>query len=42
MRVLSVDKETVASAVVWSTMSYQNFNNYYATGWGNADPDPHA
>jgi hypothetical protein len=38
MRVLSVDKEKVASAVVWSTMYYQDFNNYYATGWGNAIP----
>ena len=38
MRVLSVDKEKVASAVVWSTMHYQDFNNYYATGWGNAIP----
>jgi hypothetical protein len=38
LRVLSVDKETVASAVVWSTMYYQDFNNYYATGWGTATP----
>jgi hypothetical protein len=38
LRVLSVDKETVASAVVWSTMYYQDFNNYYATGWGAATP----
>jgi hypothetical protein len=38
MRVLSVDKEKVASAVVWSTMYYQDFNNYYATGWGGAVP----
>ena len=38
LRVLSVDKETVASAVVWSTMYYQDFNNYYATGWGGATP----
>ena len=29
---------TVASAVVWSTMYYQDFNNYYATGWGAATP----
>ena len=42
MRVLSVDKETVASAVVWSTMYYQDFNNYYATGWGSAIADSHA
>lgn len=38
LRVQSVDKETVASAVVWSTMYYQDFNNYYATGWGGAVP----
>ena len=38
LRVLSVDKETVASAVVWSTMYYQDFNNYYATGWGTVTP----
>ena len=38
LRLQSVDKETVASAVVWSTMYYQDFNNYYATGWGAAVP----
>jgi hypothetical protein len=38
LRILSVDKETVSSAVVWSTMYYQNFSNYYATGWGTVTP----
>ena len=38
LRLLSVDKEKVPSAVVWSTMYYQDFNNYYATGWGGAIP----
>ena len=38
LRVLSVDKEMVSSAVVWSTMYYQDFNNYYATGWGTVTP----
>lgn len=38
LRVLSLDKETVPSVVVWSTMYYQDFNNYYATGWGAATP----
>ena len=38
LRVLNVDKETVPSVVVWSTMYYQDFNNYYATGWGAATP----
>ena len=38
LRLLNVDKETVPSAVVWSTMYYQDFNNYYAVGWQNATP----
>ena len=38
MRVLSVDKETVPSAVVWTSMNYQDFNSYYATGWVSAIP----
>jgi hypothetical protein len=38
LRLQSVDKEKVASAVVWTTMYYQDFNNYYATGWGGAVP----
>ena len=38
LRLVSVDKEKVYSAVVWSTMYYQDFSNYYATGWGTATP----
>ena len=38
LRLVGVEKEKVYSAVVWSTMYYQDFNNYYATGWGTATP----
>jgi hypothetical protein len=38
LRPLSVDKETVASAVVWTTTYYQDFNNYYAAGWQSSIP----
>jgi hypothetical protein len=38
LRVVSVEKEKVYSTVVWTTTSYQNFSNYYATGWQTATP----
>jgi hypothetical protein len=38
LKLLSVDKETVPSAVVWSTMYYQDFHSYYGTGWATATP----
>ena len=39
LRLLSVDKERVSSsAVVWSTVSYQSFSNYYATAWQTVTP----
>lgn len=38
LRVVSVDKEKVYSAVVWSTTYYQSFSNYYAAGWQTAAP----
>jgi hypothetical protein len=38
LRLLSVDKERVSSSVVWTSMSYQSFNNYYATAWQTVTP----
>jgi hypothetical protein len=38
LRPLSVDKERVASAVVWSTVYYQSFSNYYASAWQTVTP----
>jgi hypothetical protein len=38
LRLLSVDKERVASAVVWTSTSYQSFDNYYATAWHTVTP----
>jgi hypothetical protein len=38
LRLVSVDKETVHSAVVWSSMSYQSYSNYYAAGWQTVTP----
>ena len=33
MRLVSVEKEKVYSSVAWTTSYYQNFANYYGTGW---------
>ena len=38
LRVLGVDKERVSSSVVWTSVSYQSFNNYYATAWQTVTP----
>ena len=38
LRPLSVDKEKVSSAVVWSTTYYQSFSSYYATAWQTVVP----
>jgi hypothetical protein len=38
LRLLSVDKEKVSSSVVWTTIYYQNFSNYYATAWQTVTP----
>ena len=38
LRLVDVDKETVHSAVVWSSMSYQSYSNYYAAGWQTVTP----
>jgi hypothetical protein len=38
LRVVDVSKETVHSAVMWTTSYYQNFSSYYATGWQTAVP----
>jgi hypothetical protein len=38
LRLLSVDKERVSSSVVWTTMYYQSFSNYYATAWQTVTP----
>jgi hypothetical protein len=38
LRVVSVDKETIPSAVVWTTTYYQSFSTYYVGGWQTATP----
>ncbi len=38
VRLMSVDKETVFTPVVWTTMYYQSFSTYYANGWLTATP----
>ena len=38
LRLLGVDKERVSSSVVWTSVSYQSFNNYYATAWQTVTP----
>lgn len=38
LRLLAVDKERVSSSVVWTSVSYQSFNNYYATAWQTVTP----
>ena len=37
-RVVSVEKEKVPSAVVWTTTYYQSFSTYYVGGWQTATP----
>ena len=38
LRLVGIDKETVHSAVVWSSTYYQDFSGYYASGWQTVTP----
>ena len=38
LRLLDVNKERVSSSVVWTSVSYQSFDNYYATAWQTVTP----
>jgi hypothetical protein len=38
LQLVGLDKEKVYSAVVWSSVYYQDFNNYYTAGWRTVTP----